>query len=69
MNAPEKFDSTDIAQLCRDGDGRFDDLRNGGMVKEDRRPKRSDWKAAAIVVLSVFAIVLAVSAVVAVIAG
>jgi len=68
MNTPDKFNSTDIAQICRDGDGRFDELRTGKMV-EGRKPSLADWKLALLVVPCAFTVVVIVAAVLARIAG
>ena len=37
MKPLDRTDSTDIAQICRNSDGRFDDLWTGQMVEPEHR--------------------------------
>lgn len=40
MKPLSQYNSTDIAQICREGDGRFDGLWAGDLVKSRKQAKR-----------------------------
>lgn len=43
MKPLSQYNSTDIAQICREGDGRFDGLWAGDLVKSRKQAKRHGY--------------------------